>query len=100
MVGIIIKAAAAVLGAALGHAGELEKVAKECKKTIRFPAFPVKVSPLDKKFWNTIGGGDGWKIQQHMTTGVVRIVDADDTLRAWGTEEAMEELFTKLAKRN
>ncbi|MBR1555091.1 MAG: hypothetical protein IJ644_06845 [Oscillospiraceae bacterium] len=98
MVGTIVKAVATVLGATLGSAGELEKVAKECKKAIRLPAVPVKVPSWDKKFWNDIGGGDGWKIQQHMTTNIVRIVDNDGTLRACGTEEAMEELFHKLIK--
>lgn len=51
-------------------------------------------------WWNDIQELKGWKVQQNMVTRHVRIIDPNKMRRAWGTQEAMENLFERIAKAN
>ena len=49
-------------------------------------------------WWNDLANVNGWRVQQNQLTHHVRILDPDDIRHAWGTEEAMMELFDKIVK--
>ena len=46
-------------------------------------------------FWTNIQECQGWKLQRNGVTGHYRILDPNNIRRAWGTESAMEDLFSK-----
>lgn len=49
-------------------------------------------------FWNELAECNGWRLQKNMFTQHCRILDPSDVRRAWGGDDAMERLFSKLNK--
>lgn len=48
-----------------------------------------------KMMWDDIHECSGWRIQRNSFTGHYRILNPDNIRKAWGTEEAMENLLNK-----
>ncbi|NTU22469.1 hypothetical protein HPY28_19285 [Brevibacillus sp. HB1.2] len=51
------------------------------------PNLPTKTMG-GKMFWNTLDFSNGWKLQQNLFTGHLRILDQDDVRQAWGLDES------------
>lgn len=52
-------------------------------------------------FWNDIFSYRGWRIQQNSITQHMRVLDPEDTRRAWAfNEEALVDFFEKIVSAN
>lgn len=49
-------------------------------------------------FWDNLASCNGWRLQRNTVFGNCRILDSNNVRRAWGTMNAMEELFSKFQK--
>ena len=73
----------------------LENIAKNPEK-LKMPNIPLPVMDAGV-FWNTIGEGGGYKLEQNMITQHCRILDRSGIRRGWGSEAAMERLMRQMA---
>jgi hypothetical protein len=47
-------------------------------------------------FWENLAAFGGWRIQKNIITCHCRILDPEDTRRAWGTAAGMRKAFKSL----
>ncbi|WP_049962951.1 hypothetical protein [Ruminococcus sp. HUN007] len=73
----------------------LENIAKN-PGMLKMPNIPWPVVDAGV-FWNTIGEGGGYKLEQNMITQHCRILDRSGIRRGWGSEAAMERLMRQMA---
>ena len=81
----------------------LTKIATDPKAIGRFldnldsPMFNLETQTLGGLvFWTNIANVNGWRLQKNQVFGNCRILDPNDTRKAWGGEKAMLKAFKKL----